>query len=829
MLYSLQEFRERDQLSSPIGNLPTLLSTFIGREREAIEVRKLLSNHRLVTLTGAGGSGKTRLSIKLANELLDEFEQGIWFVQFAPLADETLLSHAVASTLGVPEKKKRIVVDGIIDHLQNQHSLLVFDNCEHLISACARLAEKLLQTCPSIKILTTSREPLNIPSEVIWSVPPLSLPERQPWRDPNSGQIALSVYRESESVQLFLNRAALALPDFELTMENGNWVAEICRRLDGMPLAIELAAARMRSLSVQQIAERLDDRFNLLTGGNRTAPDRHKTLAATIDWSYALLSEKEQELLRRISAFSSGATLEAIESVCVGDGVEAGEVLNTMSQLVDKSLVVADQRSSATRYSFLETIRQYARQKLIESGEFDETKDRHLQYFVGWAEMADANLESNDQPLWLARFEIEHDNLRTALQWSNTKDKDVDTGLRLAAACGNFWRYHGHMNEGRARFSMILSREGAQERTFSRAHALTKAAYLAYMQSDYPAVDSLGKEALSIWNELGDDGKKNLAFTLDLLGELASEVGDYEYMHNYFQEALDIFRELDDLRGIGNMLMEIGWAWMRVGELQKAEKYLQECQSVFKTLNDQRNLGFSYSGLGEIAIRQGEYESAVSLFQQGLSLARQIEDNWLVAAMLGSLGWVALNQNYLIEMKNVLRESLALRTKLGDKGGTAWCLEKLGNAAFIEEQYEKSAGIYGAAAALRTPINSVIDEADLPEYNRIISDLQSALGKAAFDSAWTEGESMPLEEVIELALAESNQSIQSEKEKFGGLTKREREVAKWVAQGKSNREIAEKMSVTLKTVEANVTRILKKLNFESRVQIAAWAIEKGLK
>jgi predicted ATPase/DNA-binding CsgD family transcriptional regulator len=816
-------------LSKAVGNLPVHLSDFIGRDREISEIRKLFSSHRLVTLTGAGGSGKTRLSIKVANELLNEFEEGIWFIRFAPLSDSELVPQAVASVLGVSEKKKRPILDTLIGHLKEFQTLLIFDNCEHLIDACAQLAESLLRACPNVKILATSREPMNLPGEVVWTVPPMSLPEPHPWRNPSSGEVALPAYQQSEAVQLFRNRAALVSPDFELTMDNGTWVAEICRRLDGMPLAIELAAARVRALSVQQIAERLDDRFNLLTGGSRTAPARHQTLSATLAWSYALLSEVECRVLQRLSVFSGGATLEAIESVCTQDGVKMDEVLDTLSQLVDKSLVVAGQRSSKTRYSLLETIRQYANEKLIQSGEFDKTKDRHLNYFVEWAETAYAGLTGTDQSDWLNRFEIEHDNLRAALEWCAGNGKDIEAWLRLAGSCGRFWRFRGHLNEGRARLSAALGHDGAQNRTIHRAHALLCAGQLAYYQSDFPVVETLAKEALSIHRELGNEGRQMLARTLDLLGENATETGDHETAPAYFQEALDLFRELDDTRGIGDMHMQIGWGFMRSGELQKARENLEQAQSIMRELGNQRDLGFAYSGLGEAAIREGEYERAKSLLEEGLSLARNIKDRWMIATMFGSLGWVALNQNNLTEMRKVIRESLALRTELGDQGGTAWCLEKLAHAAFIENQYEKSVEIFGAAAALRAPLDSVIDDADLPEYNRLITGLRSILGTEAFDTAWAKGESKPLEEVIELALAESKEILQGEKEKYGGLTKREREVAALIAQGKSNREIAEAMTVRAKTVETYVTRILNKLGFDSRVQIATWAMEKGLK
>lgn len=820
-------------MSEAVGNLPVQLSDFIGREKETVEVQKLLSDHRLVTLTGAGGSGKTRLSIKVANELLDIFEQGVWFIRFAPLSDSELVPQAVASVLGVSEKKKRPIFDTLIGHLKELQSLLIFDNCEHLIDACAKLAEKLLQNCPNIKILSTSREPLGIPSEVTWSVPPMSLPERQPWRDTKSGQNALSVYRVSESVQLFLNRAVLVTPDFELTTDNGAWVAEICRRLDGMPLAIELAAARVRALSVRQIAERLDDRFNLLTGGSRTAPARHQTLSATLDWSYALLSEVECRVLQRLSVFSGGATMEAAESVCAGEGVEVAEVLDALSHLVDKSLVTADKPGRGeTRYRLLETIRQYALEKLSEAGEADISRNHHLNFFIQWAEMAEPHLDKPEQVEWLERYEAEHDNLRAALEWCNDDQKRSEAGLRLAAACGRFWRLHSYLSEGRKRLSTALSRAGGHGRTITHARVLTFISNITYLQSDYPAMRPLAERALSIWRELGEAGRFGTAITLDMLGELATEEGDYVQAPVLFKEALEIFRELNNLRGIGGIHMQLGWVAIRTGDLEQAKIHLEEFLSLTQQIGDKTYLSFAFSGLGEVAVRQGEYERAASLLGQSLALNRERGDKWGIGTSLGSLGWAALRQQDFKRMKEMLGESLVVRLETSDKGGIAWCLEKLAEAKYEQSQLDEAAKIFGHAAALRAPIGSVIDPADQPDHIRIISDLRSALGEDAFAALWAEGETMTLEEIIEIALAETEtiaEPIRAEKEKFGGLTPREREVAMLIAQGKSNREIAEAMTVGIKTIETYITRILNKLGFTSRVQIATWAMEKGLK
>ena len=836
MLYSAQDLSSHAMMKvsqrnkvSP-NNLPSPLSIFIGREREIVEVKNLLTSHRLVTLTGAGGSGKTRLSLRVAQELLGEFKYGIWFIELASIFDPDFLTPSIASTFNIRERSTQTLQDGLIDYLSSRRLLLILDNCEHLVSACAKLTETLLQSCPDLQILATSREVLGISGEFAWSVPPLSLPDQQPWKSTASAQDAIRLYEESESVQLFVARAMANSTEFRLTAENGAWVAEICRQLDGMPLAIELAAARVRSLSVQQIAQRLDDRFHLLTGGSRTAPPRQQTLQSALDWSYALLSEHEQKLLQRLSVFVGGATLDAAESVCVGEGIESAEVLDTLAHLVDKSLVTAHRpERGETRYRLLETIRQYARQRLVESAQIDEVKDRHLQYFLDWAENAEPRLMGAEQAEWLAQYEAEHDNLRAALDWCHLNDRSAEAGLRLAAACGRFWRLHGYLSEGRKNLSEALSKPGAKPRTKTRARALTLIANHAYLQSDYPAMRPLAEEALSIWRELGDEGKAGAAYTLDLMGELATEEGDYERAPLFFQEALELYEEISNVRGIGQIHMQYGWAAMRTGDYERAQHHLEEFLRLAQQVEDQSGLAFAFSGLGEVAVRQGKLEHANSLLEQGLALNRARGDKWGTGTQLGSLGWVALRQHDFKQMRIYLDESLSIRMEIGDKGGIAWCLEKLAEAKYEQSQFQDAATIFGQAESLRAPIGSVIDPADRSEYNRIISKLQAALGMDAFAAAWAEGRALRLEDVIDLALSDSGGKAASPpKEKFGGLTPREREVAAWIAQGKSNREIAEAMTVGVKTVETYVTRILNKLGFDSRVQIATWAMEKGL-
>ena len=721
----------------------------------------------------------------------------------------------------------------LADYLAPSAALLVLDNCEHLILACAQVTETLLIQCPELTILATSREILGITGEVTWSVPPLSLPGQQPWKNPLSVGESMSAYQQSESVQLFIARAEAIAPDFRFSAENGSWVAEICRRLDGMPLAIELAAARVRTLSVQQIAQRLDDRFQLLTGGSRTAPLRHQTLAAALDWSYALLPTVEQNVLQELSIFAGGATLDALESVCSKKGVKPDEVLEALSRLVDKSLVTVDRlERSETRYHLLETIRQYALEKLGETGHEAESKDQHLEYFIQWAENAEPHLNGPEQVEWLGRYEAEHDNLRAALEWCDLDGSRAAQGLRLAAACGRFWRVHGYLSEGRMHLTEALAKAGAQERTAARARALMFLANHEYLQSNYPAMRPVAEEALSIWRELGEEGKAGAAYTLDLLGELGTEEGDYVHTPALFQEAMDIYQELSDSHGVGQIHMQFGWAAMRAGDYAKAQYHLEEFYKLAQQVGDTTDLAYALSGLGEVAVRQGQYERATSLLEQGLELNHRRGDKWGTATLFGSLGWIALRQHDYIRMRERLGESLIIRTEIGDRGGIAWCLEKLGEAKVEQSEFQEATKIFGHAESMRAPIGSMIDPADLGDYERILSGLRSALGPDVFAALWQEGAALRLGDVIDLALRATEslgESIRAEKEKFGGLTAREREVAAWIAQGKSNREIAETMTVGVKTIETYVTRILNKLNFDSRVQIATWAVEKGLK
>jgi non-specific serine/threonine protein kinase len=808
-----------------IDNLPLPLNRFIGRTAEISALKQRVWSTRLLTLTGPGGCGKTRLALKVAEELRDAFADGVWLVELAPLSDPALIPQMISTAFGVQDRTVRPPLSSLIEFLRPRELLLVLDNCEHLIEACAHLAQDMLRACPNVRILATSREALNVAGESAWLVPSLSIDNPQQIR-------TKSDLLHHEAAQLFLDRAAMAQAAFEVTDASAPAIAQICYRLDGMPLAIELAAARVRALAVEQIADRLDDRFNLLNAGSRAAPARHQTLRAMIDWSYGLLDPQEKTLFRRLAIFSGGWTLEAAEGVCAGEDLNVSEVLPVLSHLVDKSISRMDKAHGETRYTLLETLRQYAHEKLVEAGEVDRMRDRHLAYFVHWAEAAEPPLYTAAQLEWLERYEAEHDNIRSALDWSQGHAYLAERHLRLAAACGRFWRLHGYISEGRARLTTALSQPGAQPRNITRARALNHSANLAYLQSDYPAMRSITEEALSIWRELGKEGRDGAAFALDLLGELATEEGAYDRAPAFFEEALEIYRELNSTRGISEVYMQLGWMAIRVGRYPLAAEHLEEFLTLARQLGDPFLLAFGYSGLGEVAVRQEQYARAMSWLQQSLALHRERGDKWGAGTTLGSLGWVALRRRDFKQMRELLGESLSLRQGIGDNGGMAWCLEKLAEAASLQGQPEKAAMIFGAAAALRAPIGSVIDPADRPDYERLIAQLRSTLGDSAFEASWARGQALPLDNAIDEALAEPDEPIapsqRADKEKHHGLTAREREVAVLIAQGKSNREIAESLVLSERTIEGHVSNILNKLGFTARTQIAAWAVEKGL-
>lgn len=749
-------------------NLPGSLTSFVGRERERAEIRALLGKARLLTLTGPGGGGKTRLALQVTGDLAESYPDGAWLVELAPLAEGSLVPQAVAAALGVREQPGRPLGDTLADTLREKESLLVLDNCEHLVDAAAHLAESLLRACPRLRILATSRETLGVPGETAWSVPPLSGPQQ--------GQDHTVEDLEGyESVWLFVDRARYHNPAFLLTPHNARAVAEICRRLDGIPLAIELAAARV-GLSVDELAARLDDSLRLLNAGGRTAPPRQRTLRGTLDWSHELLPAPERALFRRLSVFVGGWVLEAAEAVASGGGIDEEDVLDLVSRLVDKSLVVAQATGEGwVRCRMLEPIRQYARGKLEESGESDAVRRRHAGWCLAFVERADAGLQGTDQASWAERLERERPNAQAALAWS--LEAEPETALRLAASLGHFWYRYGPVVEGRRWLEAALAKTEGLE-TPARARTLRLAGVLSEESGLYGRAEKLHEEGLALHRRLGD--RKGVAYSLTSLGALAYALGDLERAVALTEESLEIKRELGDERGLMS----------------------------------------SRNNLGEMLQTSGDLAGAQALFEENLRIERTSGEEWGAAISLLNLGTLAIDQGEPLRAETLLLEALRVWVRLGDEDAVAECLGSLAGAAGMRGECARAARLLGAAEAARERFGTPIRPVERDRYERFAALSRRGLSTEAWRAAWAAGRAMSLEEAAEYAL--STEPLEGAP---SALTRREQEVAALVARGLTNRRISRELSISERTVATHVGRILKKLGLRSRAQIATWTTE----
>ena len=736
------DFPPIKSLDALLNNLPVQLTSFIGREKELRDLSELLQSTRLITLTGPGGSGKTRLAIQVASETVEHFRNGVFFVALAPLTDPKLLSFTIAQSLGIKETAGKSMTQSLRDYLQSKSLLLVLDNFEQVISAAPIVAE-LLSTCSELSALVTSREGLRIGGEREYPVPSLPVPSLTQLPSPDS----LSQYA---AVALFIQRAKAVKPSFQLTKETAPAVAEICHRLDGLPLAIELAAARIRLFAPSAMLDRLEHRLEFLSGGNRDLPARQQTLRNAIAWSYDLLNENEQSLFRRLSIFNGGCMIDAVEALAEHP-VARISILDELASLLDKSLLrEIDDLQGNPRFVMLGLLREFGLEQLAASGEQEGIRRWHATFYLLLAEQAESKLESAEQLEWVDRMEQEHDNLRSALEWSRTAKNAWDICLRLASTLGLFWEVRGYFTEGRERLATILAMEPAQGRTPARARLLARAAELAYRQSDYAATVALAGESLEIYRDVEDH--QGMASMLIKLGNAATEAGDYGNASACLEEALSLWRELDDRHGIARASISLGFIAMRQGNYQLASARLEEALSISRELGDARSMGFELSGLGEVALRQGEYDRATQLLEESLVMRRQLGNKWGIGVSLGSLGWVALRQEDWDRAVARLSESLELRNEIGDKGGIAWCLERLAEIAISQQQPEKAVRLLSAAATLRISIGSVVDPVDQAGYQKQLSALRTQLGIPRFGKFWDEGRELTLEQAIEHAL-----------------------------------------------------------------------------
>jgi predicted ATPase len=763
-------------LKARSNNLPAHLTSFIGREKESTAIKQLLANHRLITLTGPGGTGKTRLALQVAAEVLETFQSGVWLIELAPLTDPALVPQAIASALGLREDASRDMLAALTDFLNARSLLLILDNCEHVLEACAQLAEALLQACPKVRILASSRETLGVAGEAPFRVPSLRAPDIR--RLP-----ALDTLSQYEAVQLFVERAATALPGFRLTNENAPALAQVCSRLDAIPLALELAAARVNVLRVEQIAARLDDRFRLLTGGSRTAMPRQQTLRALIDWSYDLLADSERVLLQRVSVFAGGWTLEAAEAVCAGDGLDRDDVLDVSTQLVNKSLVVAErEQGQETRYRVLETIRQYALERLAASGEADTRRRQHAAYYLALAETVDAQLGRAGQRVWLDRLEREIDNLRGALEWA-LGGGDVEVGVRLAGALAGmrskwagFWRSSGYSAEGRRWLETALARSQDVAPAL-RAMLLLKAGGFRFSEGDRERADARLEESLALFQALGDRG--GIADVLNEQGSIAYLFGDYPQAAHLYEEALALYRELGDRPGIAWVLHCLGDNAREQADTARATALLEESLALYRDQGFVVSVAGALNGLGDVVSRQGEYARAMALYWEALALTQDVGEGWEIVWPLRNLGWLALvvgddghvralleacvdwyrDKAALSGLANILHILGALVHAQGDAAqASALVRESLTLQQYIFPAYDILLAVAWLAAGERQPTRAARllgVSASMPgfgaaqaAYDHLVKAVRAQLDEASFAAAWAAGQALTLEQAI---------------------------------------------------------------------------------
>jgi len=675
------DFPPLKMLESLHTNLPAALTSFIGREKEIVEVKQLLADGRLLTITGSGGAGKTRLALQVARDLLNYYPDGVWLVELAPLTNPALVPQFVAEGLSIREEKDRPLDVSLIEHLRSRTALLVLDNCEHLVQDVARLVERILRSAPDLCILATSREALGLPGETTWRIPSLSTPDLRDTVVPEK----LVAY---EAVKLFVERAVSVKPDFTITQQNGPSVAKICARLDGIPLAIELAAARVRVLSVEEIAARLDDRFRLLIGGSRTALPRQQTLRALINWSYELLSEAERTMLRRLSVFVGGWTLQAAEQVCSGGSIEEWEVLDLLTRLIDKSLVVAETEAGSERYRFLETIRQFAGENLRESGEADELAHKHAMYFLGVAEESYGELWGPKQGLWLERLEAEHENLRTALEWAMQAHGREEFLLRMAGSLWRFWEIHGYIREGRSWLeSALVSYPDAPPGLI--ANGLRGAGSLARQQGDYTQASEMHERSLALFRQLDD--KFGIARELESLGQVSHYQGNYSQAVELHTEALALRYEIGDQEGIAMSLAQLATIALDRGQYPHARDLLEESLKLNRLLGNRLHIALSLNDLGVAAYLLCEYGRAHLLFEEALSLYQELKDKLGISDVLLNLGNLAKDQGYFRRALQLYGECLELKEGLGDRRGFARVIVGMAEVALTQGNYARAA------------------------------------------------------------------------------------------------------------------------------------------
>jgi predicted ATPase/DNA-binding CsgD family transcriptional regulator len=866
--------------SVPKHNLPLQLTSFVGREQDVAAAVKHLRRPevRLLTLTGPAGVGKTRLALAVAMELREHFVDGTCFVPLAPIGDPELVGSTIAQTLGISEVGALPIFERIKASLRQKHFLLVLDNFEQVVRAAPQVMELLL-VCPQLKVLVTSRQVLRLQAEYLFPVPPLALPDLDCL--PEREELA-----QYAAVSLFLQRAQELLPGFQLTEANVRAIAEICVHLDGLPLAIELAAARVRLLPPQALLARLSQRLAVLTGGAQDVPARQQTLRDTIAWSYDLLTAQEQRLFRCLSVFVGGFTLEEAEAVSkLSHETEPGAVstLEVVEALLDKSLLLqGEQEGKEPRLLMLETIREFGLVCLRESGELEAASRAHAAYYLGLAEEAEPNLLGTEQGRWLDRLEQEQENLRTALGWlmerAQTEVDQAELALRMFGALESFWTACGHWSEGRMFMERALTiSKGAG--TLARAKALKAAAYwLFYTENEMDRQEPLLQESLAVYRELentrgivdilgqlgaiarekgnfgaarsleeealalsqASDYKVAIARSLQHLGVLLKDQGEYVKAHALIEESLNLFRELGNTYGTANTLFRLAQVlFLSLGDLTTIHALLEESITLFRELNVKDGIDYSYWLLGEVALLEGDLALARSLLEESLAITRQLGAPISTADLLSDLAKVAARENDYAAARALYEESLAIARETGSKWRIAPYLEGLASVLATQKEFARGAQLWGAAEAIRAAFGTPLPPVERAVYERVVAATRSHLGEKAFAAAWSKGRTMSREQILAArGTAEVLALIPAEPSSAppapipptppAGLTTRETEVLRLLAQGLTSAEIAEQLVIGVVTVNFHVRSIYSKLGVTSRSAATRYAIEHRL-
>lgn len=804
---------ESDHSQQVFERLPAQLTPLIGRGRETATVTQFLQREeaRLLTLTGPGGVGKTRLALQVAEALIGEFAGGVRFVSLARISDSRLVVSAIAQALELEEAGAQPLFEHLKELLQDKRLLLVLDNFEHVAQA-APVVTELLTACPHLKVLATSRQALHLSGEQEFPVPPLELPDLE--HLPETGDLL-----RSPAVALFVARARAIEPDFRLTGENAEAVAGICHRLDGLPLAIELAAARLRLLPPRALLTRLEQRLVLLTRGALDLPERQQTLRDTIDWSHELLEGEERRLFRRLSVFVGGCTLEAAEAVCNATEDPPVDTLDGLTSLIDKSLLhQGEVVDGEPRFAMLETIREYALERLAASGEAEEIEDAHTAYYLALAEEAEPELNGPEQRAWLEGLEAEHPNLQAALQCSLERG-DGEAALQLGGALWRFWSARGHLSEGRRWLEDALAEDGEVPPSVL-AKALNGAGTLAHYQGDYGRAAELCGKSLQLSRRLED--KRGIAAALDGLALVARSGGRYAAARGMYEEAREIFSELGDEWGIAHSLHYEGISVWQQGKYAEARPLLEESLKLYRELGDRQGIAGVLHLLRAV---QDDPATARALCEESLDICREIGDKRGMARGLIGLGEVALGQDDHATARAAYEESVAMFRELGDRWFLAVSLDGLAGVISAQGRPAAAARLLGTAEALFDSLDAPLPPHCVPDHERTLAAIRARLGREDLAAAWAEGRSMTPEQAL-AALEEPGAEPDSPYP--AGLTRREVEVLRLVATGLTDAQVAEKLFISLRTVNAHLRSIYAKLGVGSRSAATRYAVEHEL-